>query len=162
MIARKKLVFGYVSRRLPLPPRPFQLVLLPRHDIPLLLPPPPRNFRCYTTLEKESYKMSESEAHRSGMGEQEPLLGRAGDASQQDGLPLYHNLIIGMTSSASIAHRITTHTESRHRSYCTSWILDPRRHRLGRSLFQPCYTLLGASCKASRFQDLGYANKTVL
>lgn len=106
--------------------------------------------------------MSESEAQRSGMGEQEPLLGRAGDASQQDGLPLYHNLIIGMTSSASIAYRITTHTESRHRSYCTSWILDPRRHRLGRSLFQPCYTLLGASCKASRFRDLGYANKTVL
>lgn len=32
------------------------------------------------------------------MGEQEPLLGRAGDASQQDGLPLYHNLIIGMSS----------------------------------------------------------------
>ncbi|CAD0018308.1 unnamed protein product [Aureobasidium pullulans] len=40
--------------------------------------------------------MSESEAQRSGMGEQEPLLGRAGDASQQDGLPLYHNLIIGV------------------------------------------------------------------
>ncbi|GAB7352229.1 hypothetical protein MBLNU459_g2703t1 [Dothideomycetes sp. NU459] len=30
-----------------------------------------------------------------GMGEQEPLLGRAGDASQQEGKPLYHNFIIG-------------------------------------------------------------------
>lgn len=30
-----------------------------------------------------------------GMGEQEPLLGRAGDASQQAGKPIYHNLIIG-------------------------------------------------------------------
>lgn len=30
-----------------------------------------------------------------GMGEQEPLLGRAGDASQQDGKAIYHNFIIG-------------------------------------------------------------------
>jgi hypothetical protein len=34
------------------------------------------------------------------MGEQEPLLGRPGDASQQDGLPLYHNLVIGMVCLA--------------------------------------------------------------
>ncbi|KAH0251506.1 hypothetical protein KCU71_g23253, partial [Aureobasidium melanogenum] len=39
--------------------------------------------------------MSEHETQRPGMGEQEPLLGRPGDASQQDGLPLYHNLVIG-------------------------------------------------------------------
>ncbi|KAK8206586.1 hypothetical protein M8818_004420 [Zalaria obscura] len=30
-----------------------------------------------------------------GTGEEEPLLGRAGDASQQDGKPLYYNFIIG-------------------------------------------------------------------
>jgi hypothetical protein len=30
-----------------------------------------------------------------GLSEQEPLLGRVGDASQQDGKPLYHNFIIG-------------------------------------------------------------------
>lgn len=30
-----------------------------------------------------------------GMGEDEPLLGRAGDASQQDGKPLYHNFVVG-------------------------------------------------------------------
>ena len=30
-----------------------------------------------------------------GMGEQEPLLGRAGDASQQEGKPLYYNLWLG-------------------------------------------------------------------
>jgi hypothetical protein len=29
------------------------------------------------------------------MGEDEPLLGRAGDASQQEGRPLYYNVIIG-------------------------------------------------------------------
>lgn len=28
-------------------------------------------------------------------GEEEPLLGRAGDASQQEGKPIYHNLLIG-------------------------------------------------------------------
>jgi len=32
---------------------------------------------------------------REGVGEDEPLLGRAGDASQQEGRPLYYNLIIG-------------------------------------------------------------------
>lgn len=30
------------------------------------------------------------------VGEEEPLLGRAGDASQQEGRPLYYNLVIGM------------------------------------------------------------------
>ncbi|KAK4982832.1 hypothetical protein LTR66_009078 [Elasticomyces elasticus] len=30
-----------------------------------------------------------------GTGEDEPLLGRAGDASQQEGKPLYYNFIIG-------------------------------------------------------------------
>jgi hypothetical protein len=30
-----------------------------------------------------------------GLGEDEPLLGRVGDASQQEGRPLYYNLIIG-------------------------------------------------------------------
>lgn len=33
-----------------------------------------------------------------GLGEDEPLLGRAGDASQQEGRPLYYNLIIGIYS----------------------------------------------------------------
>ena len=30
-----------------------------------------------------------------GRGEDEPLLGRVGDASQQHGQPIYHNFIIG-------------------------------------------------------------------
>jgi len=30
-----------------------------------------------------------------GYGEQEPLLGSAGDASQQDGQPIYRNFVIG-------------------------------------------------------------------
>ncbi|KAI9046595.1 hypothetical protein LZ554_009339 [Drepanopeziza brunnea f. sp. 'monogermtubi'] len=32
---------------------------------------------------------------REAIGEDEPLLGRAGDAAQQDGRPIYYNLIIG-------------------------------------------------------------------
>lgn len=31
-----------------------------------------------------------------GQSEEEPLLGRRGDASQADGQPLYHNLWIGV------------------------------------------------------------------
>merc|ERR1712227_540819 len=44
---------------------------------------------------RDCTKMSEQETQRPGMGEQEPLLGRPGDASLQEGLPLYHNLVIG-------------------------------------------------------------------
>jgi len=41
--------------------------------------------------------MADTEEQRvPGTSEEEPLLGRAGDASQQDGKPLYHNLVIGM------------------------------------------------------------------
>ena len=36
-----------------------------------------------------------------GQSEEEPLLGRRGDASQPEGQPLYHNLWIGMVSSFS-------------------------------------------------------------
>jgi hypothetical protein len=40
--------------------------------------------------------MADNEAHRQpGTSEEEPLLGRRGDASQQEGLPLYQNLVIG-------------------------------------------------------------------
>jgi hypothetical protein len=39
--------------------------------------------------------MSEDTSALRGHGEEEPLLGRAGDASQPEGHPMYHNLIIG-------------------------------------------------------------------
>ena len=38
-----------------------------------------------------------------GLGEDEPLLGRVGDASQQAGRPLYHNLIIGSKAPRSVS-----------------------------------------------------------
>jgi hypothetical protein len=41
-------------------------------------------------------------------GEDEPLLGRAGGASQQEGKSLWYNLIIGLSSS-SIPTLITNH-----------------------------------------------------
>ena len=46
------------------------------------------------------------------MGEQEPLLGRPGDASQQDGLPLYHNLVIGMVCFTVDLRKPTTLTQT--------------------------------------------------
>ncbi|KAF1809055.1 hypothetical protein P152DRAFT_461915 [Eremomyces bilateralis CBS 781.70] len=39
--------------------------------------------------------MSSEAPTESGHGEQEPLLGRTGDASQVDGKPLVHNLVLG-------------------------------------------------------------------
>lgn len=39
--------------------------------------------------------MPEDTSALTGRGEEEPLLGRAGDASQEEGKPIYHNLIIG-------------------------------------------------------------------
>jgi hypothetical protein len=38
---------------------------------------------------------SEANTAIDGVGEDEPLLGRPGDASQQEGFPLFYNLIIG-------------------------------------------------------------------
>ena len=47
--------------------------------------------------------MSEQEEQRvAGTSEEEPLLGRAGDASQQDGKPLYHNFVIGKMFQLSL------------------------------------------------------------
>lgn len=36
-----------------------------------------------------------------GRGEDEPLLGRSGDASQQDGIGLQYNLVLGTLSALS-------------------------------------------------------------
>lgn len=39
----------------------------------------------------------QTNGYEADRGEDEPLLGRAGDASQHEGSPLYYNLIIGKT-----------------------------------------------------------------
>ncbi len=39
--------------------------------------------------------LPELEEPAEGFGEDEPLLGRIGDASQPEGRPIYYNLIIG-------------------------------------------------------------------
>ena len=39
--------------------------------------------------------MADEERREPGTGEEEPLLGSPGDASQQEGKPLYYNLVIG-------------------------------------------------------------------
>lgn len=43
-----------------------------------------------------------------GRGEQEPLLGRAGDASQQEGKPLYYNLVLGELANNCARYRELT------------------------------------------------------
>jgi hypothetical protein len=79
--------------------------------------------------------MSEQETQRPGMGEQEPLLGRPGDASLQEGLPLYHNLIIGtVLLDAGCVRQQHLHEFHRYWSSRTSWILDPCSYCLGRSI----------------------------
>ena len=39
--------------------------------------------------------MAEEERRLPGTSEEEPLLGEPGDASQQEGKPLYYNLVLG-------------------------------------------------------------------
>lgn len=39
--------------------------------------------------------MAEEAQRVPGTGEEEPLLGGPGDASQQEGKPIYHNFVIG-------------------------------------------------------------------
>ena len=45
--------------------------------------------------------------HTAEYGEDEPLLGRPGDASQLEGSPLYYNLIIGWCNTLMHAGSIT-------------------------------------------------------
>lgn len=39
--------------------------------------------------------MAQEERRAPGTSEEEPLLGESGDASQKEGKPLYHNLVLG-------------------------------------------------------------------
>lgn len=120
-----------------------------RHHQPIVILPTPPDFRSYTTR-RPCTAMSEQETQRPGMGEQEPLLGRPGDASQQDGLPLYHNLIIGtILPHAGLERQQYLHGSYRYWSCRTGWILDPCCYCLGRGILQSCDSVLGASCKAS-------------
>jgi hypothetical protein len=75
--------------------RGFSAFLSSTRNLSVSLPFASGLLRSCTTTTRHCAEMSEQETQRPGMGEQEPLLGRPGDASQQDGLPLYHNLIIG-------------------------------------------------------------------
>jgi len=44
----------------------------------------------------------DTEPQNVGLGEDEPLLGRIGDASQREGKPLYHNLVLGTAIIAQV------------------------------------------------------------
>lgn len=69
-----------------------------------------------------------------GTGEDEPLLGRAGDAAQHDGSPIYYNLIIG---TSSLSFPITPpNLISRYGSHRSSWHPPPHSLRLGQRLPQ--------------------------
>lgn len=50
--------------------------------------------------------------HQAGYGEDEPLLGRAGDASQQEGRPLFWNLALGTSSPHYLQYPIPKLTSS--------------------------------------------------
>jgi hypothetical protein len=43
--------------------------------------------------------MADEERRAPGFSEEDPLLGSPGDASQQEGKPLYYNFFIGMASN---------------------------------------------------------------
>src|SRR5689334_7281260 len=75
-----------------------------------------------------------------GQSEEEPLLGRRGDASQAEGQPLYQNLWIG--PCLHILSTIPTDTNPRHRSSRTGRHLDPGSHSLGRDPVQEIDLLL--------------------
>lgn len=69
--------------------------------------------------------MSHTDDHRQGMGEEEPLLGESGDASQQDGKPLYHNFIIGklLWSFVTKQHTLTMNSGTGVVAQAGAWIV---------------------------------------
>ena len=58
-----------------------------------------------------------------GRGEDEPLLGRAGDASQQDGKGIQYNFVLGLITFPSWL-RTWTDLLCRDCCDCTSWDMD--------------------------------------
>jgi hypothetical protein len=84
-----------------------------------------------------------------GQSEEEPLLGRRGDASQSEGQPLYWNLWIGMFcviwkrwwgESANVRM-------FRHGTNCAGGHMDSRSDCMGRDLIEEVDFLLCASCE---------------
>jgi hypothetical protein len=94
--------------------------------------------------------------------ENEPLLGRVGDASQEDGKALWHNLVIGTfralnpvfpilmanpepiqaNPSSSIANIMY-----RHRRYCSSWNMGSCCCCVECCLLTSFDSVLGTSCE---------------
>ena len=58
-----------------------------------------------------------------GSGEDEPLLGRAGDASQQDGKGIQYNFVLGVISSSS-EFETSANPVCRNCYHCSSRYLD--------------------------------------
>lgn len=88
---------------------------------------------------------------REAVGEDEPLLGRAGDAAQQDGRPIYYNLVIGkylgceiclLRAPKSLYLSITYQHGSRHGSNSPSRHLPPHSFCLGLDFLAPTYAVL--------------------
>ena len=119
-------------------------------DVDLLLVVRPDEHREVILLSNISMSNNADES-MPGMGEQEPLLGRTGDASLQDGKPLYHNFVIGKSRQQGQIRALAD--ETRHRSYCASRRMDCTAHlhnldyTYKRSLMRPSWQQsFGAPC----------------
>lgn len=66
--------------------------------------------------------MAPNVAAARGQSEEEPLLGRRGDASQTEGQPLYQNLWIGEVKNFDVRYSLLTLL--RHSSCCAGRHLD--------------------------------------
>lgn len=89
------------------------------------------------------------------VGDDEPLLGRRGDASQPEGKALYYNLIIGTSPSSPTC--LPYLTRSRHSSSRTGRYHPPRRLRLGQCLPERPNSLLRTPTAQQRRHPLPHA-----
>lgn len=76
-----------------------------------------------------------------GRGEDEPLLGRRGDASQPEGKALYHNAYSGKIYSTTFHFPRRLTNLPRHRHHRPSWDFPSDSLCLGQCLFEQASTL---------------------
>lgn len=88
-----------------------------------------------------------------GRGEDEPLLGRRGDASQPEGRALYHNSYSGKIDCTRNFLLAPTNFP-RHRHHCPSWYHPTYSIRLGQCFSQRATTLRLSSSTSKFSRDI--------
>jgi hypothetical protein len=128
------------------------LSLFPSHHEPIVILTAPPDFRSYTTRKTFAQRCRNKRL-------KDLVWASRSLCSEDPAMPRCKRVSRYTTTSSSVRSCFTLvvsrqqHLQEPHRHWSdrTSRILDSFGYRLGRSIFQPCHSLLSASCKACWF-----------